>query len=314
MHINPKTFEMLLQKRGWTQAELARQSGISPKTIGRIKRGEEVRRANAEQISKAFGVSLEVLQNAPTDALISEAAKKGVTERLVLDLNVTTVNDLWLASHHYGLSIKDVVSFAPLLFMIVAERSLNRRRKHLNDWFERINALRNEHPVNGDIRLELDSINDDAHDIYRTEMESIEARELSARIEEPYSTDSKVHRHPFFETIEEIAIPYGVDFIESRVDDVYCRFDGRWAALSEIIPDGHRFPGEAAWLAVEFGHVLLRDVPEELWASNRANDRVNWLASFYDGAKGDLEAARALYEGSSDAEAGDTDAAEDENA
>lgn len=303
MHINARTFEALRQKRGWTQAELARRSRVAPKTIGRIKNGEELRRANAERIAQALGVSVEVLQSPPTDALINQAAKKAGTERLVLDLNGSTLNDLWLVSRRYNISMQSIVQFAPLLFSVVAERSLLRRQKELNEWFERFEALVVAHPAHGDIALDLRLLKDGAYDIYEAAKASIEARDLSAGLQDVYSTETAaITPHPFFETIEEVASDLGLNFIESTLDAPTFFHDAHFAAVEEVVPDGYGSAGMAARAAIGIGYVLLRDMPNELMADDRTEDRVNWLASFYGGAKGDLDAALKLFELGADIE------------
>ena len=304
MHINVQTFEALRQKRGWTQAELARRSRVAPKTIGRIKNGEELRRINAERIAQAFGVSVEVLQHPPNEELINQAAKKWGTERLVLDLNGSILNDLWLVSRRYNVSIQSVVQFAPLLFSVVAERSLLRRQKELDEWLERFETLAVAHPANGEIALDLRLLKDGEYDIYETAKDSIVARDLSAGVRDVYSTEtSAITPHPFFETIEEIASELELNFIESTLDDLSFFHDAHSRAVEDIVPDGYGSYSIAARAAIGIGYVLLRDMPDELMAVDRTEDRVKWLASFYGGANGDLDAALRLLELGTDIEA-----------
>jgi transcriptional regulator with XRE-family HTH domain len=51
------------EKRGWTQMELANQSGVPYETIYRVERGthQEPRVSIAAKLARALGVSLDVL-------------------------------------------------------------------------------------------------------------------------------------------------------------------------------------------------------------------------------------------------------------
>jgi transcriptional regulator with XRE-family HTH domain len=52
-----EVIRMLRELKGWTQAELARRSGISPTNISLLENGKvEIGKKRAEQLANAFGV------------------------------------------------------------------------------------------------------------------------------------------------------------------------------------------------------------------------------------------------------------------
>ena len=76
MQINVETFEAALRARGIKQADLARKARLGAKTVGRIRRGEDLRRSNVEKIAAALDMPVEALLEPPSADLSKRAAKK----------------------------------------------------------------------------------------------------------------------------------------------------------------------------------------------------------------------------------------------
>lgn len=288
MHINAQTFDALLRARSINQTELAQKAKLGVKTIGRIKRGAELRQANVERIAAALEVDVKTLQAPPREDLVSKAEKKSGMERLVVDVDATTINNLWLISNYYKLPVRALIQFAPLLFSIVAEAALNERRKRLEDWRRSFEPLLKDAPHN--VASELNVLHDDLLDLYWSEMSALEARDLTGDASGPYTTEpshrcvGEVESHQFFEFLERLAADHGqyLEFFSSKIDDIVYNHGGltsnigRDGAREVLVPPDMNRSNEVGF-AIDSGSVLIRDIPAELMAPEKAEERVRWI-------------------------------------
>ena len=140
--------KQLRDERGWTQDDLAKKAGLNKQSIFRIEKGEYqgTRRDTIEQLSKAFEVDPGVLIGRPAtipaaqatdaDPLAPEAAEAdpfGNASQLNLRVDNAARNALALTARRYGVQLSEIVEIAPLLFFLMAERSLQRRRETLSE-------------------------------------------------------------------------------------------------------------------------------------------------------------------------------------
>lgn len=123
--LNAKTLRDAREKKGWTQLQLSEATKINISTISRIERGKatRVRERTHKELARALGVSREEL--CPTPA----------AEREVIKLRVGSAarNALTLVARRYQVSREQVIEAAPLFFFIIAEQSLQQRRKRLDE-------------------------------------------------------------------------------------------------------------------------------------------------------------------------------------
>jgi hypothetical protein len=98
---------------------------------------------------------------------------------LVADLDGETLNNLMLASVHYKVSINTLIDYAPLLFSIVAELSLKRRKDRLKDWSDSTLEAIKKGPGYDAANSEYGMLKDDLAGIHNKEWHSIEQRELA---------------------------------------------------------------------------------------------------------------------------------------
>jgi hypothetical protein len=305
MQINVETFEAALRARGIKQADLARKARLGAKTVGRIRRGEDLRRSNVEKIAAALDMPVEALLEPPSADLSERAAKKSGMQRFVIDLPTETLNQLWFVKANYRVSVRALIEWAPLLFTIVAEKSLAERRKKLDEWFEAAKeAISNAPDRYND---EVGALQSDIEDLYWIERESIDSRDLAGGYTKEHTTEEG-GGNPFLSFVEGLATN-GVSaldddwselfFYGATIEDIsYFIYDHSWSNFSghtllvDSLRDDH---GGMALSALEDKDVLLRDIPEELLSEERRQERVRWLASFYGGAKGDFELALARW-------------------
>jgi transcriptional regulator with XRE-family HTH domain len=300
MHINVETFDALMRKSGMTLAELSRKSKVGTKTIGRVRKSEDLRKSNVEKIAGVFGVDIATLINPPSAALIAGAEKKsGNMQRMVIDLQPAALNRIWMTAHYYNVSVRALLEFAPLFFSIVAETSLNQRRKKIESLLASLEEMLKEAPIQHED--EIDEVKSGMSALYWAEIDSIEKRDLTGGAKGNYSSnfnkfdDESVENHYFFNTIENMATSASLDveFFGSFMEDLAYNIyeDGPARAIFPYV-NWDDFDSERALeleAALNDGDILVRDIPIELMAKNKAEERVRWLGNAYEMGKERIE-------------------------
>ena len=126
--INPQALKLARKRRGWTQQELADAVQCTKDTVSRWERGKSRRvRAHLRQnLCGALRITWEKLTE-PADP--SKNLTDDVTTTVSISKHVRTSLDI--VAVRYNVSPRDVLDLAPLLFLIVAERSLLERKQRL---------------------------------------------------------------------------------------------------------------------------------------------------------------------------------------
>tara|TARA_R110002110_G_scaffold85816_4_gene223696 strand:+ start:30800 stop:31771 length:972 start_codon:yes stop_codon:yes gene_type:complete len=127
--INPDSLKYHREKKNLTQLQLAEICKCSPKTISRWEQGEgsNIRNRLREALEKSLDVAWESLTRPPasrsdTDPELQPSVQ--VNTRMRPDIR----NALQAVCMRYNVSPRTVLEYAPLLFLITAERSLSARR------------------------------------------------------------------------------------------------------------------------------------------------------------------------------------------
>lgn len=285
MIINSTTFDLLLRKRGLTQAAVAQRARLGTKTVGRIRRGEELRVANAEKIATVLGVNVEDLQLPPTEKLQEEVGKKGGLNRFVADLSAGTLNVLTLASLRYNLPEKTILEAGPYMFMLLAELSLQKRRDKLESWKTAALAALGEGP--GEQGTMIAEITESIWDLYYEALESIEEHDLSGGFHgmHPETPDSGNHSHAFFGFLENLSAEggYHMSFggVEAPVDYEPITYDVLYDTISDFFESASE---PTRWFEspdpeIVSGLIPLREMPEELLRSGSGLDRRAWVSN-----------------------------------
>lgn len=287
MIINITTFDLLLRKHGMTQAALARWARLGTKTIGRVRRGEELRISNAEKIASAFNVSIEELQLPPSEELKEKAGKKSGLSRLVADLSSEVRNALTLTSLRYKIQERDILEAAPYFFTLLAELSLKRRREKLDDWKDSVLAAIEKGP-RGEFPS-IETISGDIWDLYHQELESIDERDLSGGFTGPHPMMRPTNENPgnpFYTMLEELALDGGYELLFEGVEGgklVPMFSEAHHETVDDFLdPEGeHDFhePDEDACFLIFQGDIPLSDMPKELLESGSGPDRRAWVSS-----------------------------------
>lgn len=59
------------EEAGWTQAQLAKNAGVSLRTLNRVHAGKRIKSRNATQVAEALGTTLEELSCGPADSVVA---------------------------------------------------------------------------------------------------------------------------------------------------------------------------------------------------------------------------------------------------
>ncbi len=130
--INPLSLKMLRETRKLTQEKLAEKAGLSKRVVAACEdpnRDSKPRATTAAKLAKALGVSVAALSE-PVDTRPDEENLESTTVRISerAKANFITIGK------KYGVTRDEIVEFSPLMFEILAEMSLERRKKQFPKW------------------------------------------------------------------------------------------------------------------------------------------------------------------------------------
>ena len=285
MHINSKTFDLLLRRKGLTQAALAERARLGTKTVGRIRRREGLRASTVNKIAEVLAVSIEELTAPPSADLTEKAEKRSELHRVVVDLEGQAINALTITSKHYHVSEKAILSAAPLMFSILAELSLKRRRDKLEEWKDAALAAMELAPKSHEKSYEyfsIDGIKERIWDLYHTEQASIEARDLSGGFDgdHPYYGNTDAPENPFLAMLEDLSSEAGeeLEFPGLDIETLsWCFYRPHQDALENLIAPEDDIWGGDTTNHILFGDVPLRDIPESLMQPGRWTELEAWI-------------------------------------
>lgn len=219
--INPLALKTARKRRGLTQGQLARDIKCSKDTVSRWERGKS--RRVRSHLRKPLCDALQVTWKRLTEPTIGKRQHLTGDVTTKVSIRKDMRASLQLVAVRYGLSPTEVVNLAPLLFLIVAERSLLTRERRL----EEMNAIVEE--------AEWKLLDNSAHlggivcarsisadDILEQEKKSLGKRDVFGRIIE-YQYRSGNDEGPFARYVRDLAkdLPkHAVTYIESFGGDM----------------------------------------------------------------------------------------------
>lgn len=133
MQIMPETLKRLRSRVPMSQDDLAEASGVSKKTIARIETGKSVPNSiTVQRLATALKVTPEDLGRRPEETSDSDRRFEEVGLRpLKTYVDGETALAFQMVEDVYGISIASQVEMAPLFSALLAEGSLDWRRKQL---------------------------------------------------------------------------------------------------------------------------------------------------------------------------------------
>lgn len=128
--INSQTLRQLREARGLTQEQLAARCNCAKDTVSRWERGQtsRVRSHLREPLCKALGTEWDKLTQPPEKAPATRDDLVQISARI----RPETRNALQAVCERYNVDQRIVFEYAPLLFLIAAEKSLKSRREILD--------------------------------------------------------------------------------------------------------------------------------------------------------------------------------------
>jgi transcriptional regulator with XRE-family HTH domain len=286
MTINGETLRKYRESKNLSQAELADLSGVSKKTISRIEL-KEIKRPNQatrKKLAKALGV--EILDLAKLEGEYEEVErrlKKAGYRKLIGFIDPETAVAYAMVQYRYGVSPQTLIEMAPLFLTILAEGSLEWRKRKADELSTAVGVL--------------GSVSNDAPHLAYTA--------AGYRAEEGLINEAQsiADRDIFGKNISEEAWNFGFDshYNNPFVDYLHLLCHDIDASALEIDPhgEGNRnsddcLPGyliaptefEAitggnhwAEFAIERGHAHISEIPADLMGKEREAERVAWIAS-----------------------------------
>ncbi|MCY4040507.1 MAG: helix-turn-helix transcriptional regulator [Gammaproteobacteria bacterium] len=278
------------EKRSFTRKRLAEKSGVSVRQIERLEElGESAspRGVTVNRLAKALQVEPAQFSQGPkgeTPELsrlwkVSEVGAK-VPHQAVIAYDLV----FW----RYGVSKRALVELAPLLFTLLAEGSLQWRKRLLEDMSDALEKSQNLQDENPHLWF---GFKEDRH--YwglEAEEESIERLDILGRhaaqdVGEQYNVKLEDGITPFLNYLRMLVREIG----DTGIVDLSNVSDPKglqWFALGSFhagcnvcAEEFERLTGGSApaQLALQAGEVALSEIPEELLSDESTSERVAWL-------------------------------------
>ena len=278
MQIDPERLHTLRQKKGLSRPQLAKQSGITERTIQRLeKKPQPFQKKTLNRLAKALRVEPEVLTG---ELPLPEPDKAPDPERVQIGAQVAPKVRLAydLIKRRYGVSATEIINMAPLFFALLAEGCLAWRREKLKELKEGIDRLEQIDgfwhgrqglpfavtPVPEAIEAEEDSIA--KADLFGEYLLDRMTYDLDPSTDNPFASYLRKLK-------AELGITGVVD-VDSG-DLMFVKFPDYDICHDELdhIANG----SEYAKKALETGQVRLSEIPEHLMAKDAGGTRAGWL-------------------------------------
>ena len=302
--IDPSRLRALRDGRDLSRDKLASQSGVSARQIARIEgQGEPaaLRPQTLASLARALGVEPEVLTG-EKPLPPSRPHLDGV--RFSGQMRSATRLDYDLVSRRYGVTAKQVIDLAPLLFAMIAEGSLAWRREKLAQVEQALSDLRNlarEHS-----QLYFASLAVDIDTARWIEEQSIERADLLGEVvkgeENEHAWEVPDDLNPFAEYMRKLSSELDqADVVSFDRGDTSQLILGHRDGLYGVGPfslcgkDMDEITGNskhAQW-ALLSGDARISDIPQELLTEEAKDQRVAWLE---DQLSDDVRAANEDWE------------------
>ena len=306
MKIYKEVLQTKLKRARLSQAKLAKLAGITPNTISGWNKGNDARRTAIEKVASVLKCTVDELTSPP-------AADQSKSISVDLDLD--------LVAHHYGVSVDDIITLAPVLFNVVAQKAVRNQRKRVENWYAQAKEAVSVMPFDlvPDWVAELEGLGSDIEDTYLHALNGAKKYNIKtiqntdhANLECPSDTSfddivfARRPRDAFFEALLQI------DKDEDKFDEDRGRYsffffgnDGKpednpftlnqllrdpilmditdeiLVEITESDHDDRELASNAREMIVE--GFSLRDVPQGLWKDGKGFERAKFIAS--DGGK-----------------------------
>lgn len=300
--INPRTLRNWREWKGLSRRQVSALSGISERQIARIESSRanvSVHGKTSRGLARALDVCAEQLATdkdpVPNSSWLKTYMNEGWLKEAQLSARVNPHVRLAydLVARRYGISIKEMLVLAPLLFVLLAEASLAWRRQMLQEIKAAMDHLasfgRNED------QFYFTQYMAGVDEGYFAEKESVTEGDVSGKIvresaQSGFGPEEAAYAKPFEsylrKLVKDLEIDHLVEFHVNPFDSPILQdeagSDSYWgleqaysidtATLDEITGGS-----KCALMALRFGHTRLNAMPDELAADSAKDSRVTWL-------------------------------------
>lgn len=275
--ISGSEIRKLRSRKDLTQAQLAKATCISQRQISRWENSVEPSPARPQQLKK-----LSDFFKVPQDVLTGDQPLPEREQRLPgyeCQFNVriprSIRNAFTLVSWRYGVSASDVVAFAPLLFLLLAEKSLERRDKVVTDIETSIESFRDAVRKAPHIASEI-FVWEDAEIAINEEYSSIRSKDLFGRKIRLPSYWNDQETDPFAGFLAALGRDMPKDLL-GRVDAYDLSEEPGYEVCRGAVREFVGSQNEDLVRDVLEGWALLHEMPEELRKSDDVEKRAQWV-------------------------------------
>ena len=283
--IQPARLRELRKRKGLTRDELGRLSKVSGRTIQRLESDREQRQSTRGHTLKHLSEALEVEEGVLTGAMLLPDAgetpgpnPERVQIGALIDSKVR--NDYALIRHRYGVKASEIITAAPLLFVLLAEGSLAWRRRKLGEVEGAFEQAEKTSKTAG--HMVIGVVTGKAWEYTDQERDSIVNIDLFGK----HVTDEFLEAprlevaNPFVNYLCELAGELKVPGVVKVMRDDECAFSN-FPGCNICREDLDRITGkdERAQDALVYGHSRLSEIPEELMQEDddSVTKRIEWL-------------------------------------
>jgi len=273
--LDPARLKQIRELRGLSQGALAEKTGHNKQTIYRLERGgRPTRPGTLARLSHALDVEADVLTGKKPMPALSEQTGKPIDDekyQLKFRLDGATRNAFSLVKLRYNIPPRTIAEYAPFLFVVVAEMSLQRRRAKLEQFesaLKEAGVLVNNFPHLHMNKFDIMASEDEA---LSAEQDSIASRDIFAETL-PGEVCSDWEPNPFFHLLQELTNSIGGAAKMETASSTFSQY--------AVCPDeALMVAGGDQKIADELlcGTVLIHQIPRELMIEERRAERVEWL-------------------------------------
>lgn len=273
------------ERQGLSQQQLAKKLGVNEQTVSRWERGREQPHAkNLQVLAKVLRTEVEVLCGSkamPRDELTAQERRALGIYQMNVRVRGDVRNAYTLVARRYRVPATRIVEIAPLLFLIAAERSLERRLKNLEQLqrlLDASDAMRSQFPhlppsVTPAYR---------ASDAIHAERASIEAKDILGQSIPPGVFDG-FDGSDYDEAVDS---PFAC-YLRDQTRDLssaaqLIAFDEKWAVQYEVCEEEALALADSdPYLAgnIVGGNIPLHEMPREFFAPEALQERLDWMKS-----------------------------------
>ena len=271
-----QNIRLLRKKRGMTRAELARKTGFSERHLARIEAGEVnvSRQDQKERLAKGLRIGIADLSGGTDYIGRLRQAEPGTDAGVPISATVSTQTRLAYAllRQRYDWSAGEIIELAPVLFALLAEGSLDGRRRRLAQIRKAHDEV--DEALKGYLSILPRQCGVEEASIARCDLRAADVDEIG----DPTSVFRKQRDGDPF-------VGYLIEFANQFFpDDEPAYLRGERRLLARVCrAELHRWAGDserARW-ALEYGDVNLSDIPDDLllFTEEVTEKRIAWLES-----------------------------------